>query len=256
MALNLVEAKLDGVPEAMRSLYIEKDGQFHLDVTGVEDVTGLKSALGKERDAAKDAKRMLADLQKQFEGIDPTKVRDMLKHLDNSEEAKLLAEGKLDDVVAKRTEKLRGELQRQLDEAGGKVKAADDRASKFSQRVLDNHIRAAATKAGVHAQAIDDALIRGRSIFTLDENGDPVQMDNDGKAVLGKDGKTLFSPVEWLESMKEAAPHWFPAGAGGSGASGSGGGSGSAKQMKRTAFDSLDAAAKREALKNGTKIID
>jgi hypothetical protein len=58
-------------------------------------------------------------------------------------------------------------------------------------------------------------------MFQLDENGHAVQIGDDGQPVLGKDGKTPFNPAEWLDSMKEAAPHWFPAGASGSG-SGSG----------------------------------
>lgn len=248
-ALPLVVDKLDAVPEAMRTEYVEKDGKFHLDVTGMEDTSGLKSALDKERKAAKDAEKARKDLEARFAGIDPEKFRNLMDKLAGDEEAALIAAGKIEEVIGKRTEKLRGELQRQVDEAANKVKLADERANKFSQRVLDNHIRAAAVKTGLHSHAVEDALLRGRAMFVLNEVGDAVQLGEDGKPVFGKDGKTPYSPAEWLEGMKEQAPHWFPAGGAGSGAQGGSGGAGSAKTITRAAFDALSAAEKAKTVK-------
>lgn len=220
-ALPLSVDKLDDVPEAQRSLYIEKDGKHVLDVTGMDDTTGLKTALQKERDAAKEARRIAKEMEERYTGIDPVKVRDMMSKLDQDGEAALIAAGKIDEVIAKRTEKFKTESQRRIDEALGTAQASETRAKKFEQRVLDNHIRQAAAKAGIHTHAVEDALFRARSMFSLSEEGDAIQLSADGTPVLGKDGKTLFNPAEWLESMKESAPHWFPAGNGGGGGSGS-----------------------------------
>lgn len=226
-ALPLVVDKLDDVPESARGAYVEKDGKFRLDAE-VDDAAGLKSALQKERDLNKASAKALKELQEQFSGIDPVKVRDMMQRLDNDGEAALIAAGKIDEVVAKRTDKLQKELQKQVDAAHNEAKAAAARADKFSQRVLDNHIRQAAAKAGLHTHAIEDALFRARSMFSLNEDGEAVQVGSDGAVVLGKDGKTPFSPAEWLEGMKESAPHWFPAsssgGGGGKGGKGNTGG--------------------------------
>lgn len=254
-ALPLVADKLDDIPEAQRPLYVEKDGKHHLDVTGVEDTTNLKSALQKERDAAKANAKALKDLQDQFKDIDPVKVREMMGKLDQDGEAALIAAGKIDEVVGKRSEKLRVELQKQVDLAHAEAKAAGERANKFSQRVLDNHIRQAAGKAGLHTHAVEDALFRARNMFSLNEDGDAVQLAADGSPVLGKDGKTAFTPLEWLESMKETAPHWFPAGSSGGGAEGSKGGAGGAKTMTRSAFNALPAGEKAAAAK-AYKIMD
>lgn len=220
MALQLVIGKLDEVAEAQRSLYVEKDGKFHLDVDGIEDTTGLKNALNAERLAAKEAKRIAKEIEERYAGIDPAKVREMMAKLENDGEAALIAAGKIDEVIARRTEKFKAESQRQIEEAKNAAKAAEARASKFSQRVLDNHIRQAATKAGLHQHAVEDALFRARSMFSLSEDGDAIQLGADGVPVLGKDGKTPFSPAEWLEGMKESAPHWFPASSSGGGAGG------------------------------------
>ncbi len=254
-ALPLSVEKLDDVPEAQRSLYVEKDGKHVLDVTGLEDTGGLKSALQKERDAAKANAKALKELQERFNGIDPDKVREMMGKLDQDGEAALIAAGKIDEVVAKRSEKLRLELQKQVDAAHGEAKAASERASKFSQRVLDNHIRAAAIKAGLHQHAVEDALFRARGMFSLNDDGDAIQLGADGTVILGKDGKTAFTPLEWLEGMKETAPHWFPAGSSGGGSSGSGGGTGGAKTMSRAAFNALPAAEKA-AIAKTHKITD
>ena len=136
------------------------------------------------------------------------------------------AAGKFDEVMAKRTERMKAEYERLLAEANGKAEAAMKRTKAYEGRVLDDAVRAAAAKAGLHTHAIDDALFRARSMFSLDETGQAVQLDESGKPVLGKDGKSPFTPTEWLEGMKEKAPHWFPASASGGGAGGGGGGNG------------------------------
>lgn len=192
-------------------------------------VAGLKSKnselLGKlkERD----------DKLKEFDGIDPNAVRNILKRFADDEEAKLIADGKIDDVLNKRTERMKADYDKKLAEALAAAEGATKRAQAFQGRVLDDAIRAAAAKAGVHQHAIDDALFRARAMFTLDENGQAVQLGDDGKPVLGKDGKSPFTPLEWLEGMKEKAPHWYPATASGGGAGGGGGNPGASKKSAK-----------------------
>jgi len=254
--LALVVDKVDVLPEAVRGLYVEKDGKFHLDVDGIEDTSGLKSALEKERAAARSAAATIKALETKFKDVDPEQYRKLNSLINSNEETRLISEGKVDEVITKRTEKLRQEHVKQLEEATKATKAEQEKTGKYKQRVLDNHIRAAAIKAGLHPHAIDDALFRARTIFTLDEEGDAVQLGADGKPVYGKDGKTPFGPLEWLETMKEAAPHWFPAGSSGGGAGNGAGGAGSAKTVKRTAFEKMAPAERTKFLKDGGKVID
>lgn len=255
MVLGALEFSVDDlttVPEAHRALYVERDGKFKLDVSGVEDTAGLKSALEKERTAAKEAVRAKRELETKYAGIDPEQVKALMSRFENDEEAKLIAAGKLDEVVQRRTDKFQAELRKQVEAANGNVAAAEAKAAKFSQRVLDNHVRAAAAKVGLHAQAVEDALFRGRTMFVLDDSGEAVQLDSDGKPILGKDGKTPFSPVEWLESMRETAPHWFPIKGSGSGAGGGAGGAGGAKTITRAEFNALSNADKAKFAKTHT----
>lgn len=57
MALKLTLDNLDGVDEAIKALYVEQDGKFKLAVDGLEDTSGLKSALEKERKARREAEQ-------------------------------------------------------------------------------------------------------------------------------------------------------------------------------------------------------
>lgn len=57
MALKLTLDTLDGVDEAIKPLYVEHEGKFKLAVDGLEDTSGLKSALEKERKARREAEQ-------------------------------------------------------------------------------------------------------------------------------------------------------------------------------------------------------
>ena len=60
MALAAYVDSLEALPEALRPFYVPtEDGRFRLDAEGVEDVSGLKSALEKERAARKALKAEL-----------------------------------------------------------------------------------------------------------------------------------------------------------------------------------------------------
>lgn len=250
MALAKMVAKLEDVAEAHRSLYVADGDKFKLDLDGDDDNSALKIELATAKREAAERRMAIKALEEKFTGIDPVKVKEMLAKLDQDGEQALIAAGKIEEVIQRRSEKLRADLQRQIDEAHGKTKSAEERVSKYSQRVLDDRIRDAVMgRVHVHAIKSGDVLRAAREIFKLDENGDAVQLDADGKPVLGKDGKTPFSPAEWIESMTEVAPHWFPANASGGGAGGSGSGVGGNKVMKRAQFESLPARDKAAAAK-------
>ena len=253
MGLKLVVDSLEGLDPTLAPLYAkdEATGKFRLGVEGVPDVTNLTKALKSERDAREAAEK----LNKQFEGLDPAEMRTMLKQMEGNEEAQLIKAGKIDDVIAKRTEKAMKDADKRVKEASTSAEQALARAQKWMTKALDSEITKAATKVGIHSYAVDDALLYARSMFSLDDQGNAVQLGEDGKPVLGKDGKTPFTPLEWLESMRESKPHWFPASASGGGARQSSG-NGAGKSMKRSVFDALPSTQKAKLMKEGTTLYD
>ncbi|UOO87486.1 hypothetical protein [Neisseria arctica] len=179
-----------------------------------EAVAGLKAKNGEVIGDNKKLKEQLA----QFDGIDPAAVKAILQRFSDDEEAKLIAEGKIDEVLNKRTERMKTAHEKQLAEMTAKVEAAEARAAKFTDRVLGDAIRAAGSEAGIHKTAFEDAIFRAKTVFDIDDDGNAVAKDG----VFGKDGKPL-TLKEWFGDMQESAPHWFPmpqgAGARGSGSS-------------------------------------
>lgn len=254
MALKAVLDTLDGLDAALHAHYTKgADGKFRLDAEGVEDVSGLKSALQKEREGRSTAEKAL----KAFDGLDAAEIRSLVEKFANDEEGKLIKEGKIDLVIQKRTEKVIADAKKQIEAAQQAAAAAEEKAKKWSTRVLDDNLRAAATKVGIHSHAIEDALLRGRQLFTLDDDGNAVQM-KDGTVVLSKDGKNPFAPTEWLETMRESASHWFPAqSGGGSQGNRSGAGGGAKKTVTRAIFDTWTPDRKRDfTVKEGGVVTD
>lgn len=205
------------------------------------------------RDQLKDEKTKLQskldEMSSQWEGLDPKQVQSLMSRMQNDEETKLIAEGKIDEVLSRRTEALQGDYQKRID-AADQIRA--DLESKLSgmqgevkKLVLDSTIRRSASDIGIIPTAIDDALYRAKDIFSIGENNSVVAKDADGSVKLGKDGKSPLNPAEWIESMKEQAPHWFMQNQGG-GANG-GSGKGGASSFSITRAQARNPQAYREA---------
>lgn len=227
MALAIKVKSLDGLDDATKGMYIPEGDGFRLDVEGYEDPTGLKSALERERTAAKDASKTLRETLKKYEGMpEPEKLRAIMDQLENDEEQKLIADGKLPEVVKLRTEKMRQELERVANEALTKSQASEAKATKYELQVLKGQLAFEATQDGVnvHPSAIKYIFSMAREDgWGLDEDGN-ARLFKNGEVVLGKDGKNPFTLSEWLKDPKTIAdnPTWYIAGNSGGGAGGSG----------------------------------
>lgn len=177
-------------------------------------VTGLKAKntelLGKFKETS--------DKLKSFDGIDPEAVRSILQRFSDDEEAQLIAGGKIDEVLNKRTERMKSSYDKDLQAAKDEAQRHASRTEKFASRVMKGEVIGAATEAGVHKFAMEDAMLAASRDFELDDDGNPVAKE--GR--FGKDGKPL-TLKEWFAEMKDTRPHWFPATANGGGAGQPGG---------------------------------
>lgn len=185
--------------------------------------TGLKA----KRDELLGESRTLKDNLKKYEGIDPEAVRTILERFGNDEEQQLIKAGKIDEVLAKRTERLQkahGNELKAKDDALAKEKA---KSAKLAQRAVSDAIKSAAIKAGALPEAMEDIVLRAQGAgWTVNDEGDVVAT-KDGEIVIGKNGKTALEPSEWADELRNAAPHLWPRPQG-QGAQGSGGGRGGA----------------------------
>lgn len=260
--LEVDKVAFDKLPKDQQSFYKADGDKFKLDVE-IDDNSGLKNSVESERTARRSAEKALKEFKKQFEGINPEAVREIMANFDSAEEAELLKQGAkgIETIVEKRMQKERDAFEEQIAELTEQVNGGLEVAGTFMDRVLDSHVMSAAAKAGVHPTAMDDVILRARSIFSVDDDGNAVQFEGEDEenqhVVMGRDGKNPYSPGEWVEEMKEKAPHWFPANSSGGGASGSGQRAGAgAKTMKRSVFETLSTPDKHAKMKEGVQIVD
>lgn len=211
-----------------------------------KEVGGLKA----KNDELLGINKKLRDSVTAFDGLDPAKVKELMKHFDSSEEAQLLAQGKIDEVLNKRYEKKDAETQRILAEANAAVEAAKQNGTKFYDRLFRGEIRASAP-ADHHQAAMEDAMRHAAEVFELNDRGDAVPKD--GR--FGRDGKTPYSLKEFFEDTRGTHPHRFVNGNSGS-SNFNNNGSGTAKTMARSKFDSLQPHEKANTIKAGITIVD
>lgn len=216
------------------AIEITPEIQKLIDERVTSEVTGLKTKNSELLGTIKQQKENLS----RFDGIDPDAVRGILQRFSDDEEAKLIAAGKIDEVLDKRTERMRADVDKQIKAANERADKAEAFSNKFRDRVLGDAIRAAAAKTGALPEASDDLILRAKGTFQLNDEGEAVAVDANGDVLFGKDGKTPLSPLEWAESLKETAPHLFPRAEGtGAGGHKPGGGGGSLKRSEMSATD-------------------
>ncbi|OFV47351.1 hypothetical protein [Oligella sp. HMSC09E12] len=175
-----------------------------------KQVAGLKTKNSELLGTIKATKGELESLKNQFDGLDIEAVKLLLSKASEDEETRLIAEGKIDELVNRRTERLRSDYDKQLQAAISRAEQAEQFANQFKDKVLSDAIREAAVKAGALPEAADDIILRSRSVFKLNEHGEAVAFAKDGEVIYSKDGKTPLSPLEWVESLREIAPHLWP----------------------------------------------
>ena len=222
MPLQLTVDSLESVPQNARDLYKEVDGRFRLDLEGYEDPVGLKSALQKEREAAKTATKR-ASAWESF-GKTPEEIQEVLANQRDLEDQKLIAEKNFEELAKKRTERMQADHEKQLKSHSDTIAQLNAKAAKLAAGKVSGALTQAASKLGALPEAMEDIVLRGQGQgWTINDDGDVVAM-RDGEIVLGKDGKSPLTPSEWAESLRDTAGHLWPK-AQGTGATGSTGGS-------------------------------
>lgn len=228
MALDYIVDSVEGLDDSVRSLYVEKDGKFQLEVSGIDTGEELKGALQKEREANKDAQRRLKELQGR-----------------ESEAARKAAE----EAAAKGDfEQLYKSAQAELE------KVAGERDAIRTERANDAR-KTAAIK-------IASELAEGTNVELLSTFIEPrLKYTDEGLKVLDDAGQLTVSSLEDLgrEISSNARFGSLLKGnqSSGGGATGSGdsGGAG-AGSITRNEFDNLTPDAQMKHIKSGGNVVD
>lgn len=223
----------------------------------VEEATnGLNSKNAELLDELKTAKSNL----KKFEGVDIDSVSKMMEQINQSEELKLISEGKFDEVLQKRMDTVNAKhqeetstLQKALEEA---LENSNKYKSTLEKNTISDSVRSAALKAGILPEALDDVVRRGLDIFSIDEEGKIEARDENGNLLTIDE--LLVTPERFIDSLKKSAKHYWGSseGAGAEGnkgenKSGSGSGEGLVEIATNEKGFDLDAYRKKRKAMSG-----
>lgn len=225
MALKAIVDTVDGLPADVAKEYAKgDDGKFRLQVTPVdglalENVDGLKTALGKERESV----RKLTEATKTFEGLDADKARDALKKVEE------MANWTPEEKVKQQIEAIKTAM---LDSHGKEKSGLQKKLDALTKQLNGALITSAATQALVKHKARGDGTlllphVERQVRMRETENGQFMVevVDENGNVRVNGAGKNM-SIEELVESMKKSdafAPGFDGSGASGSGAAGGGG---------------------------------
>lgn len=149
---------------------------------------------------------------------DLDKLGEQLKKMGDAEDTQLLREGKVEELVSRRltaAQKRHEEALSLKDKDLAKFqKALEEKQAKVRELTIDRAITEAAVKLNVHKTALKDVLTRGRQVFSLTDDYKIQAVDGSGIIINAPDGRTPLNPESWVESLREEAPHLFPASSG------------------------------------------
>lgn len=178
--------------------------------------TALAAAVAKETEGLKNnrndvfnqlqaAKTQLA----KFGDADPEAVKQILQRFESEEEQQLVKDGKIDQVVELRVNKMREKFNQDLDARDAELSKSIARQNSLENRAIAAEITKAATEAGAIPSALTDFVQRSAGNFSLTEDGDVIAVDKEGNQLFDVDGKTPLSAKAWALSLQKEAPHLF-----------------------------------------------
>jgi hypothetical protein len=215
-----------------------KDGFLDLATLPMpEDVTGLQSALSKERGNVSAYKKY--GTPEQIE----SQIADLTEKAKGSGKGSEDAQAKLDAMKA---------------DHDTQNTAKDDRYNKLLKRTAGSDLKAELAKAGFISESIDDIASSAMGRLKFTEDGTAQVMTSDGKPMIGSGsdhGATLADLAKELATSKSYAVRDAGKGGGGKPA-GSQGGTPDRATIKSDAFYSLNQADRMAFSKSGGKVED
>jgi len=234
MALRVSYAKKEEIPEALVALYVEKDGKWDLEVDGMvpsDDLATIKTRL----DDFRTNNITLTEKLKAFDGkkVLSQEEVDEFARLHEQEQSikdkKLIDSGKLDELLANRTEKMRADFEAQIESLNKSLAASKEIAGlhegRLSTVLVESEVGRVLSKSGNRPiqGALDDIYTRAGKTWKVNDKGSLVALDATGQQVYGTEANPL-TVDEWLVQTVKDAPYLFEAnkGTGGDGDKGGG----------------------------------
>jgi hypothetical protein len=250
---------LEQVPEELHTEAKKRDdGKYVLNLVPKTKVDEFRE---KNIDLAKANETAAAQLAKlsKVVGEDPDKfvseLQELRKTKQRVDDGTLSESGKIEEVLAERTKKMREtheeELRRLASEGSTWKNQYETVTDQLKGVQIDNFIRSAIhdPKSGARAEAESHILLEARKVFKID--GEKIIPKNGDSTIYGSDGATPMSPVEWMKTLQKQMPYLFKESNGGGANGGNMSGYGMTKEElnKLSPMQRLELANKKAGLK-------
>jgi hypothetical protein len=258
--LEIFIDSLEDVHEDLRENYVKDGDRFKLNFDLIKDHEGVTKVRKTANDLdkkAKDAAKALADLEEKYGDLDPEAARAALEAAEAAGDKELMDEGKVEEVIEKRTEKMKADHERQLAAKDKTIQELTDGTSaltgELSSIKIYDAVKDAALSKGARKDALTDIANRAKGVWSL-KDGNPTALDESGDAIFGKSGEAL-TITEWVEGLATEAEYLFEPNSGGGAKGGDKGGDNKDQGGVRTIQPSA-AGDNIAAIASGDAVVD
>lgn len=217
MALKAILNSVEGLDDAVKEHYTEKDGKFYLDVTKVdglalENVDGLKSTVEKLRASEKNLQGELRTVednlrshQDKFKGINPETAREALDKIDEIKNWD--GETKVREAVQVAEQKLQAKLDEVVKQHGTEKETLQEELtsaqSQLQDAVVTSKIIEAISKEGGNVDVLMPH-VKSQVNMTKDSNGrwKPEVVNANGNPRIGGTDGSDMTIQQLVQEMK------------------------------------------------------
>lgn len=210
--------KKEEIPEGQESLYAEKNGIWVLQVEGMLPKSSIDEFRKNNITLQKQIDTMKTELEK-FKDVDPEKYASALETLQLLEEKKLMDAGKMEEVVAQRTERMKKDYDAKLEAATTQATEAQKKlggvTGKLNTMILESAVvKGISSAASPKKGAIVDIIGRAKSIFSVSDEGAIEAKKDDGTPLFNSESKP-FTITDFAADLMKNAGYLFETSTGG-----------------------------------------
>lgn len=237
MKLKPIVDSLDGMPDALKEMYVASNGKYVLDLDGEPAGFVPKGKLDEFRNNNVELMKQLEQLKgKALTDEELAEFKKMREEQQKLKDKQLIDAGKIDELLEQRTSNMRGEYEGKITKLEELLEALSekliDAEEKLAGTLITSELSRAVSQVGhLRKGAMDDLVHRAQQVWTYDDGN--IVAKNGDQVIFGKDGKSPLTILEWTQSLVESAPHLFEGSNGGGSSGNSGGGTGGVRTIAR-----------------------
>ena len=219
MPLKIFIDSLEDVPEDIRDSYVADGERFKLNFDLIKDhegVTKIRKTANELDKKAKDSAKALEELQAKYGDLDPDAAREALKAIEDAGDKELLDEGKVEELVEKKTGQMKADFEKQIEAKDKRIAELESNAEgltgELSSIKIYDAVKDAALSKGARKDALTDIANRAKEVWSLVDGNPMAKKDNE--TIYGKSGEALTID-EWVETLASEASYLFEPNSGG-----------------------------------------